>query len=257
MVTYFLNPYATLKIMRYTHSFKIIRKRRHAIKISVIITAVLLILILILGFTTLDASIFFSGFFESLLRVVIAYILSLVLALIIAIIVNSSKTIEGISVPILDVMQSFPSFALFPLLALWFGKTAVVTIIILVITMIWPILFTILSAQKGLREDLLEAASIFGAKGYKYLVFVLLPLMFPAIITGSIVAWGEAWEAIIAAEIIVGVPGVGTYLAQTGESVNSKILIIGITLLLMILFILNKYIWLPLLNMSTKYQQDA
>jgi len=122
--------------------------------------------------------------------------------------------------------------------------------------MIWPILFTILSAQKQLKGDLLEAAHLFRATGIKFLIYVLFPLMFPAIITGSIVAWGEAWETIIAAEIIVNVPGVGTYLAQGGQNLNSTVLLVGILLLLMLLFILNKYIWLPLLNMSTRYQQE-
>lgn len=242
--------------MRYTHGLKIIRQRKHALNISLIITAISIILILVLGFTALDAQKFFFGFFESLTRVTVSYVISLILAVVIALIVSSSKTIEGISVPILDVLQSFPSFALFPLFVLWFGRTALVTIIILIISMIWPILFTILSAQKQMRTDLVEAAHAFGAKGQKYLIYVLFPLMFPAIITGSIVAWGEAWEAIIAAEIIVNVPGVGTYLAQNGEKLNSTVLLIGILLLLMLLFILNKYIWLPLLNMSTKYQQE-
>lgn len=242
--------------MRYTHSFKLIRKRKHALKISLIITIVIVNLIVILGFTVLDASKFFFGFFESLSRVAIAYAISLVTAIVIALAVSASKTFEELSVPILDVLQSFPSFALYPLFALWFGRTSLVTIIILIIEMIWPILFTMLSAQKQFKRDLIEAAHSFGAKGWKFLVFVLFPLWFPAIITGSIVAWGEAWEAIIAAEIIVNVPGVGTYLAQSGESLNSTVLLIGILLLLMMLFIINKYLWLPLLNLSTKYQQE-
>lgn len=242
--------------MRYTHNLKLIRKRKHATKISLIITSVLAILILVLGFTALDAQKFFIGFFESLTRVVIAYFISVVLAIGVSLIVVSSKTFEEISVPILDVLQSFPSFALFPLLVVWFGRTSLVTILILVISMIWPILFTILSAQKQLKGDLLEAAHLFRATGIKFLIYVLFPLMFPAIITGSIVAWGEAWETIIAAEIIVNVPGVGTYLAQGGQNLNSTVLLVGILLLLMLLFILNKYIWLPLLNMSTRYQQE-
>lgn len=243
--------------MRYTHSFRIIRHRKHTVKISLVITGILIILILVLGFTTLDAQKFFTGFFESLFRVTIAYFISLILAIVLALIVTSSKNAEGIWISILDVLQSFPSFAMFPLLVIWFGKTAIVTILILIVAMIWPILFTIISAQKQIREDLLEAAQTFGAKGIKYFVYVLFPLMFSSIITGSIVAWGEAWETIIAAEIIVNIPGIGTYLAQNGDNFNSQILIIGILLLLMMLFVLNKYIWLPLLNMSTKFQQDT
>ncbi len=243
--------------MRYTHPLRLIRRRKHTFKISLTITAILVILIVVLGFTELDAKQFFLGFAESLSRVSLSYFISLFLAIVLTLIISSSKVVENISVPILDVLQSFPSFALFPLFALWFGRTAVVTILILIISMIWPILFTILSAQKQIRTELVEAASVFGAKGGKYLIYVLFPLMLPAIVTGSIVAWGEAWEAIIAAEIIVNVPGVGTYLAQNGENLNSKVLLIGILLLLMLLFILNKYIWLPLLNLSTKYQSDA
>ena len=242
--------------MRYTHGFKIIRKRKHVLSISLLITGVIIILILVLGFTVLDAKQFFFGFVESLLRVSFAYIISLTLAIILSLIVISSKTVENLTLPILDVLQSFPSFALFPLFVIWFGRTSVVTIFILIISMIWPILFTILSAQKQIKEELIEAAHSFGATGYKYLIYVSMPLLFPSIVTGSIVAWGEAWETIIAAEIIVGVPGVGTYLANSGQNVQSATLLIGIVLLLMILFIINKYVWLTLLNSSTKYQQE-
>jgi|SRR5581483_4524089 len=242
--------------MRYTHSLRIIRRRKHRTKISLILTGILLLLVVIVGFTLLDAKQFFLGFIDSLFRVTISYFLSLIIAFLLTLFVISSKQIEGFMLPFLDVLQSFPSFALFPLLIIWFGKTAFVTIVILIITMIWPILFTLLSAQKQIRTDLLEAATVFGARDFSLLRYVLLPLLFPAIVTGSIVAWGEAWEAIIAAEIIVVVPGVGTYLAQSGSAFNSQILIVGIVLLLSLLFIINKYIWLPLLNMSTQYQQD-
>ncbi len=242
--------------MRYTHNFKVIRKRRHTAKISLIITAILIFLIAFLGFTELDARQFFFGFLQSFLRVSIAYAISLLLAFSLALFVSSSKFVEDLTLPILDVMQSFPSFALFPLLLIWFGRTSLVTIIILVVAMIWPILFTLLSAQKQIKEDLTEAARSLGASGWKYFIFVTIPLLFPSLITGSIVAWGEAWETIIAAEIIVQIPGVGTYLAKTGNVGNSQILLIGIGLLLALLFIFNKYIWLPLLNLSTKYQQD-
>lgn len=242
--------------MRYTHSFKLIRRRRHAAKISLIITGVLSLLIILLGFGVLDAQSFFVGFVESLTRVVIAYGFSLLISSLLALLVISAKKVEDITLPILDALQSFPSFALYPLFVLWFGKVSLVTIIILIVEMIWPILFTLLSSYKQIHQDLFEAASTYGAKNWKFLLYVLFPLLLPGIITGSIVAWGEAWEAIIAAEIIVNIPGVGSYLANVGTSNHAELLIIGIALLLMMLFIINKYIWLPLLNFSIKYIQE-
>lgn len=241
--------------MRYTHNIRIIRKRKHVVKISLVITSILILLIFILGFTEVDTRLFFGGFLESLIRVTIAYVFALIIALTTALLVTSNATVESIMIPVLDALQSFPAFALFPLLIVWFGKGSLDVVLILVIEMLWPILFTVLSAKKQIRGDLIDAANIFGAKGKKYLNFVLLPLLFPSIITGSIVSWGEAWETIIAAEIIVGVPGVGTYLTQAGNANNTSVLVIGIIILLAILFILNKYFWLTLLNISTKYQQ--
>lgn len=240
--------------MRYTHSLKLIRKRKHAFKISIILTVLACALVIFLGFTKLDASLFFGGLTQSLWRIVVAYFVALMLALSVSLIITSSLSIEDSLVPVLDAFQSFPAFAVLPLLIVYLGKTDLVVIMILVFEMFWPILFTILSAQKQLREDVLEAAHAFGATGSKYLLHVLLPLLFPAIITGSIVAWGEAWETIIAAEIIVTLPGVGSYLSAPNTS--SQTLIIGTFLLLVILFLLNKYIWLPLLNLSTRYQQE-
>lgn len=241
--------------MRYTHNIRIIRKRKHVVTISLVFTLILVILILTLGFTTLDISKFFLGFVQSFERAIIAYLIAFLIALSVTIFVTSSNSIESVMVPVLDALQSFPAFAVFPLLIVWFGKSSTDVVIILVFEMIWPMIFTLLSGKKQIKKEILDAATIFGARGFKMLFYVTLPLLFPSIITGSIVAWGEAWETIIAAEIIVNVPGVGNYLSNAGQNNQTNILIIGILLLLLILFILNKYIWLPLLNLSTKYQE--
>ncbi len=219
-------------------------------------TIIVVALILILGFSTLDAKQFLSGFVISFMRVAFSYVIALFLAVVLTLVVTSSTLLERISIPVLDVLQSFPSFALYPLFVIWFGKNSSVTIFILIAEMIWPILFSLLAAKKQIKQELVEAASSFGATGFKFINHVLFPLLFPAIVTGSIIAWGEAWEAIIAAEIIVNVPGVGTYLARLGNQGTTSILVVGIFLLLTLLFVINKFLWLSLLNISTKYQQE-
>src|SRR4051794_36979445 len=59
---------------------------------------------------------FFVGFLYSLTRTTIAYVFALVIALALALLTTSSRWVENLMLPILDVMQSFPSFALFPVL---------------------------------------------------------------------------------------------------------------------------------------------
>jgi NitT/TauT family transport system permease protein len=241
--------------MRSFHSLHRHSPRKVYLTLSAVLSLLLVALVLVVGFTVLDAQVFFFGFIQSLVRVSASYFISLVLAVVLVLISTASKKVEDILIPIFDVLQSFPSFALFPLLLVWFGKSSLVTILILVVSMIWPMLFTILTGKKEIDEEILEAAQIYQAKGISYYLSVFFPLLLPAIVTGSIIAWGEAWETIIAAEIIVDVPGVGTYLAQSAQS-TPRVLAVGIVALMTILFLMNKYVWLKQLKTSTQYESS-
>lgn len=236
-------------------SFHTLRHHRNSHFTPFLLLVILALTVSLVGFKVLDFQVFLSGFWLSFVRVSVAYFISLLGALLLAFLATATAKLENIMIPILDVLQSFPSFALFPLLLVFFGRNSVVTIAILVVSMIWPLVFTIITGKKQIKEELIDAASIFGATKLKYILYFLFPLLFPSIITGSIIAWGEAWETIIAAEIIVQVPGVGTYLAEIPTS-SPQILGVGILALMTILFFVNKYFWLKLLSLSTKYQQE-
>ena len=214
---------------------------------------------LVINFSSLDARELIKGFVASLTRTTIAYFIAITLAVLIALIITSSKWIEDLMLPVLDVLQSFPSFALFPVLVVAL-KNSPETIIILVltITMIWPILFSIIGGVKNRREDWEEAATIFGARGYKRLIHFTIPDLMPSIITGSIVGWGEGWEFIIGAELLVKTNlGIGSYLGVLGQKQENAALAFGILFLLVLLFIINKLLWLPLLNKATTYSSES
>lgn len=200
---------------------------------------------------------FYTFFASSLLSVVIAYVIAAGLAFVLSLSATKNKWLENILLPILDVAQSFPTFALIPVLIAIFGTNRIVVVIFLVITIIWPITFTLISAIKGERRDLSEAATVYGARGLKRLWFFRLPVMFPSFITGSIIGWGEAWEALIGAEIIAKVLGIGSLLGKLGENGNVTQLVLGIAMYLFLIFVLNQIVWIPLLNYSSRYQNES
>ena len=206
--------------------------------------------------TQTDLNQFFRGFLLSFFRVIAAYLLSLFFAVPVGLLTVRSKALEAFLLPLLDLLQSFPSFAILPVAVLFFGPTSTTAIIFLFITIVWPILFNVVAGVKGIRRDLLEAAEIFGATGWKQLWYVQLPLLFPAIVTGSIVGWGEGWEAIVGAELIGISTGVGAYLYRVSNAGETKVLIAAMLLFLFLIFVLNKLIWLPLLKKATDYQTE-
>jgi len=223
------------------------------------IIATLLVLSFLVNISSLDLGQMFGGFLLSLIRTTVAYLIAAFCAIVIALSITSSKTIENIFLPVFDVLQSFPSFALFPVLVVALQNSPETVIIsVLTITMIWPILFSIIGGIKNRRQDFEEAATIFGARGWKRLVYFTFPELMPSIITGSIVGWGEGWEFIIGAELLVKAHiGIGSYLGVLGENQQNLSLAFGIVILLLLLYIINRLIWLPLLSKATSYSSEA
>ena len=245
--------------LRFSKRKNVLKNKKKSSLISVAwILLFLIALTTVVNFSKLDTLTFFEGFGVSLARISIAYIIALVLSCIIALLITSNEKVENLTLPVFDVLQSFPSFALFPLMVASINSSEVIIISVLIIAIIWPILFTIIGGIKNRREDLEEAATIFGAKGFKRLIYFTYPELSPSIVTGSIVGWGEAWEFIIGAELLVNAKvGIGSYLGQLGNNKENLLLVLGILVLMILLFIINKLIWLPLLDKTTKYQSES
>src|SRR5207244_5316063 len=74
------------------------------------------------------------------------------------------------------------------------------------------LLFNIVSAVNGVPNDILEATAAYRVRGRRFVKEILIPASFPAILIGSIQAWGGGWNALIVSESIganVSVPGLG------------------------------------------------
>ncbi len=160
-----------------------------------------------------------------------------------------------VALPVFDVLQSFPTFAALPLATYLWGRTNVTVILFLVITIIWPIFFSIISSLRLMKHDWEESAEVVGLHGFDYLRLFLLPVSIPGLITGSIIGLGEGWEALVATEIIVNVrDGLGNFF-QT-YTTNPTITAFGIFGLLFLIFSINKLLWIPLLDWSHRLVEE-
>lgn len=75
----------------------------------------------------------------------------------------------AVVLPIFDVLQSFPTFAALPLATLAWGPSNSTVILFLVVTVIWPIFFSIISSLKLIKRDWEEAIEIMDVQGWRYL----------------------------------------------------------------------------------------
>ena len=184
-------------------------------------------------------------------RLALAYGIALLLGTFIALLVGWSPFADALF-PVFDILQNVPSFALIPFFIYFFGYTDQMIILFAVSSIIWPILFAILAAIKSAHMDLSDAATIFGARGLRRVFYYLAPLSFPAILTGSIVGVAIGWEAVIGAEIIANIAGFGEFIKTASATGINQAAVAGMFVILIIVFVINRMIWAPLLAESAK-----
>lgn len=189
-------------------------------------------------------------------RIAIAYLVCLVLAVPVSIWVASHAGADKFMIPIFDVLESFPGLAILPLLIAFFGPSEFATIVVLILDMVWPLMFALVASLKTVSSELSDAATIFGAKGWDRIWFFTIPAVLPSLVTGSIVSFGQGWQVIVGAEIIGTSSGIGGYIVQATNANNSHAVIAGFVILLVSVFLINRFIWVRLLESSTKYQTE-
>ncbi|MFI5260671.1 MAG: ABC transporter permease, partial [Candidatus Paceibacteria bacterium] len=227
------------------------RRYRYTWAIMAGITLVALLLAASGFFGTVSWMSLIAAILETTYRLIVAYLIALVIGVVIALIVGWSPFIDFFF-PVFDILQNLPSFALFPLFIYFLGYTNQMIILFAVSSIVWPILFAVLTAIKSAHTDLSDAATIFGARGLQRIRYYLAPLSFPAILTGSIVGIAIGWESVIGAEIISNMPGFGAFIKNVDTAGISPTAIAGAFAILVIVFIINRLVWAPLLSESAK-----
>jgi ABC-type nitrate/sulfonate/bicarbonate transport system permease component len=184
-------------------------------------------------------------------RLILAYGLALILGTSIALLVGWGPFADALF-PFFDILQNIPSFALIPFFIYFLGYTDLMIILFAVSSIIWPILFAVLAAIKSAHTDLNDAATIFGARGLRRIRYYLTPLSLPAILTGSIVGIAIGWESVIGAEIITNITGFGAFIKDASATGVNQAAIAGMLVILIIVFLINRLVWAPLLSESSR-----
>lgn len=135
-------------------------------------------------------------------------VLSIVLGIPIGIAMSKSDRFQRIVNPILDVMQTMPSFVYLIPVVMLLGIGKVPGLIAVVIYAIPPMIRLTNLGIRLVDKDVLEAADAFGSSGWQRLKDVQIPLALPTIMAGINQTIMMALSMVVIASMI-GVQGLG------------------------------------------------
>jgi len=202
------------------------------------------------------------------LRVELTLLLATLWTVPVGVMIGSNARLSALLQPVVQVVASVPATALFPIIILLLtrvgGGLAVGSIVLMLLGTQWYILFNVIAGAMAIPTDLKEAASVFGIGGWYRWRKLILPGIFPFLVTGMVTASGGAWNASIVAEYFhfkgqtYSTVGVGAMISAATDAKNFNMLLASTIALAAVVVTTNRLVWRRLYRLAeTRYKLEG
>ena len=202
----------------------------------------------------------------SLLRLISAYLISVAIALPLAMIAVRNGRLSRLVMPAAEVVASVPATAIFPIIVVGLiGVTHglnIPSVLLLVTGMLWYVFFNVVAGLKSIPAELKDAAHSYGLRGWLYIRKVILPAIFPSLMTGSITAFGGGWNALIVSEYVPSLTGGSPYYvlgigylidrASYAKPEDIGLLVLSLVTMVVVVVAINRLFWRRLQSLAEK-----
>ncbi len=167
----------------------------------------------------------------SLLRVLVALAIALVTAIPLGILMGLTPVIRAIFTPILDFYRPIPPLAYLPLIVIWLGIGEVSKILLIFLAIFAPLTISTAEAVRRIEPHRVQAVRCLGASSWQVMKWVVLPSIFPELLTGIRIALGVGWSTLVAAELIAANRGLGFMVQSAAQFLSTDVVVAGILLI--------------------------
>jgi NitT/TauT family transport system permease protein len=174
--------------------------------------------------------------------------------------IGTNRRLATILQPIVQVVAAIPATALFPVLLLALleapGGLNIAAIALMLMGTQWYLLFNVIAGAAAIPQDLRYTTELLGLSRLDRWRTLILPALFPYIITGAITASGGAWNASIVAEHVEfggqtrATAGVGALIAQATGRGDYPLLLAATLALVVTVILVNRTFWLGLYRLA-------
>jgi len=196
------------------------------------------------------------------LRVAAMTVLSIVIWLPLGVVIGLRPRLARAAAPAAQLLASFPANLLFPPVAILILRAHLDPDWWLALPFLlgsqWYVAFNVIAGAASFPADLREAARAFHLSGLVWWRRVMLPGIYPQLLTGAVTAAGAGWNASIAAELTgwgdatVAARGLGGYIAHWTAAGDLARVALGIAVMSRFVAFSNRLVWRPLADLAER-----
>jgi NitT/TauT family transport system permease protein len=230
--------------------------------------AIIRMLILATSVSFADLRVIFLGAGATFLRVEFVLFLAALWTIPVGTIIGLHPKLSAVAQPLAQIAASVPATALFPIILLVLirlgGGLGVGSIVLLLLGTQWYILFNVIAGATAIPTDLKEVCDVYHFKRAERWRRLLLPGIFPYLITGFVTASGGAWNASIVAEYFhfrgetFSTVGLVAVISRATDSGNFRMLMAATLVMAVIVVTINRLLWRRLYGLAaTRFKLEG
>ncbi|MGA7366645.1 MAG: ABC transporter permease subunit [Candidatus Sulfotelmatobacter sp.] len=208
------------------------------------------------------------GLGATFLRVNLALLIGALWTIPAGVAIGFNPRLARIAQPLAQIAASVPATALLPVILLLLirlgGGLGLASIVVLLLGTQWYVLFNVIAGAMAIPTDLKECCSVFRVQGIARWKKLILPGIFPYLVTGLVTASGGAWNASIVAEYfhfkgrIYTTTGLGATIQQATDSGDFHLLLLATMMMAATVVTINRLVWRRLYGLAeTRFRLEA
>jgi NitT/TauT family transport system permease protein len=201
-----------------------------------------------------------KGLLATFLRVTAALVLGSLWTVPAGVAIGTHPKLARIAQPLAQIAASVPATALFPVVLLALvsvgGGMGIASMILLLLGTQWYLLFNVIAGASAIPTELVEACTVFRFSRWERWTKLILPAIFPYLITALVTASGGAWNASIVAEYfhlqgqVHSTVGLGALISQASDDGNFRLLFASTIFMAATVVTINRLVWRKLYNLA-------
>jgi len=224
--------------------------------------------VLLRGLTPADLAITLQAAGATFLRVNLSLLIAALWTIPAGVAIGFHPRLARIAQPLAQIAASVPATALFPIILLGLirfgGGLGIASILLMLLGTQWYILFNVVAGAMAIPSDLKEASNVFRFASRQRWLTLILPGIFPYLITGLVTASGGAWNASIIAEYyrfagkLYTTTGLGAQISAASDAGRFNVLLLSTIVMASIVVSINRLLWRPLYRLAeTRYRLET
>ena len=209
-----------------------------------------------------------TGAGATFLRVIAALVIGAAWTIPAGVAIGFNPKLARIAQPLAQIAASVPATALFPIVLLVLirigGGLGLGSIVLLLLGTQWYILFNVIAGAMAIPTDLREASALFKFNRAQRWRKLILPGIFPYLITGMVTASGGAWNASIVAEYFrlkdktYTTVGLGATISRASDAGNFDLLLASTIVMAIVVVTVNRLVWRRMYRLAaTRYTLET